>query len=50
MINVLVTCVNYPHGDVHPMQYVHVRNKYYIKQGLNVIVLNFNANDCYTYE
>lgn len=50
MINILVTCANYPHDDVHPMQYVHVRNTYYKKKGLNVIVLNFNAEDCYRYE
>lgn len=50
MVKVLVACADYPHGDVHPMQYVHVRNLYYLENEIEVEVLNFSANNNYIYE
>ncbi len=49
MKKILVLSANYPNnkGGVS-MMYVHTRNKYYIKHGIDVTVLNFCAKENYT--
>ena len=49
-MKVLVLTENYPSSQSHEMMYVHVRNKYYKKNGIDVTVLNFRANSEYDYE
>lgn len=50
-MNVLVLSTDYPTPE-RPvaLMYVHVRNKYYSQHGINVTVLNFNANKNYFWE
>ncbi len=45
---ILVLVADYPNnnGGV-ALMYVHVRNKFYVKQGIDVTVLNFNAKEDY---
>lgn len=50
MIKVLVACADYPRGENKALQYVHVRNKEYINNGIEVDVLNFSQNENYTHE
>lgn len=50
MKNVLVVCADYPEGNKRSLAYVHARNLRYIKNGINVIVLNFSAKREYIYE
>ena len=50
MINVMVACADYPSENNRAMQFVHVRNKYYKKNGINVTVLNFACKASYVYE
>ena len=45
-----MACVDYPRDDNKALQYVHVRNKEYIKQGITVDVLNFSQNQNYVFE
>lgn len=49
-MKVLVLATDYPSDSGHEMMYVHVRNKYYQKNGINVVVLNFKAKKDYEYE
>lgn len=42
-IDLLIACVDYPTEHSHSMQYVHVRNLEYVKNGINVKVLNFSS-------
>lgn len=49
-LKVLVLAEKYPSNESHELMYVHVRNKYYIKHGIDVTVLNFNAKENYNYE
>lgn len=41
---ILVACADYPdlNGNL-AMMYVHVRNRYYVAHGMDVVVLNFRA-------
>lgn len=50
-MRVLVLAADYPNnnGGV-TLMYIHARNRVYIKQGIEVDVLNFNSDDCYDYE
>ena len=50
-MNLLVAVADYPdnNGNVKLM-YVHTRNIYYKKTGIDVTVLNFAAKNCYNYE
>lgn len=50
MVKVLVACVNYPNENERAMQFVHVRNKFYKAQGIDVTVLNFTCKTSYVYE
>ena len=48
---ILVAVTNYPKEDntvIH--KFVHVRNKYYKQNGIDVTVLNFTTNDDYVYD
>lgn len=48
-MKVLVLATSYPHPDGHyPLQYIHSRNQLYIKQGIDVSVVSFDAS--YDYE
>ncbi len=49
-MNVLVLSEDYPSNQSHEMMYVHVRNKYYLKNNLEVTVLNFRASHSYQYD
>lgn len=49
-MHVLVLVENYPGENSHEMMYVHVRNKYYLKKGIGVTVLNFRTKENYVYE
>lgn len=49
-MKILVLVEDYPSEKSHAMMYVHVRNKYYCNNNINVTVLNFNANNDYVYE
>lgn len=49
-MKVLVLCEDYPSDIGHEMMYVHVRNKYYQKNGIDVTVLNFRTDENYSYE
>lgn len=46
-IDLLIACVDYPTEHSHSMQYVHVRNLEYVKNGINVKVLNFSSKEKY---
>jgi glycosyltransferase involved in cell wall biosynthesis len=47
-MRLLVLATDYPKKDESvALMYIHTRNKYYIKNGVNVTVLNFNALDNY---
>lgn len=50
-MKILVLASTYPKDDgvIRPM-YIHMRNKYYCGQGINVTVLNFDTEESYTYE
>lgn len=50
MTKVLVACADYPSDESRALQYVHVRNKYYQKHGIDVTVLNFASQKSYVYE
>lgn len=51
MEGVLVLVANYPDNNGRTaMKYVHVRNLYYIQNGIKVTVLNFNTKNDYEYE
>lgn len=51
MFKILVLVADYPnkYGEKNLM-YVHVRNKYYLKMGMSVHVLNFRTSIKYNYE
>lgn len=45
---ILVVAENYPNNDGGvALMYVHVRNKYYLANGMDVIVINFSATSAY---
>lgn len=50
MPKVLVACVDYPSNRSLAMRFVHERNKYYIKNGINVEVLSFSCKENYLYD
>lgn len=50
MTKILVACVDYPTHDNRSLQYVHARNKEYLKAGMHVEVLNFSIEKDYVYE
>lgn len=48
MKKILVLVANYPNNDGGvSLMYVHVRNKYYMQHGIEVVVLNFSAKSDY---
>ena len=47
-MNVLVLVEDYPSNKKKTLMYVHVRNKYYVENGIQVTVLNFRAKENYT--
>lgn len=47
-MNVLVLVEDYPSNQKKTLMYVHVRNKYYVENGIQVTVLNFRAKENYT--
>lgn len=49
-MRVLVACADYPSENSRALQFVHVRNKYYIKAGIDVTVLNFSCSIGYEFE
>ena len=50
-MNVLVAVADYPNNNGGViLMYVHARNRYYCKHGIDVTVLNFAANESYIYE
>ena len=49
-MKVLVLSEDYPTNTNQAMMFVHVRNKYYAKNDINVTVLNFRAKCDYEYE
>lgn len=49
-MKILVLAENYPSNKCHNRTYIHVRNKYYQKQGIDVTVLSFKAKNNYTFE
>ena len=49
-MKVLVLVTKYPNDDSQSMMYVHVRNKYYANNNINVTVLNFDADSKYQYD
>lgn len=49
-MRVLVACADYPSENSRALQFVHVRNKYYIKAGIDVTVLNFACSNSYEFE
>lgn len=49
-MRVLVACADYPSENSRALQFVHVRNKYYIKAGIDVTVLNFSCSISYEFE
>lgn len=50
-MNVLVLVADYPNNCGNKsLMYVHVRNKYYQKNGINVTVLNFKTKEQYSFE
>lgn len=49
-MKILVATAGYPAEKNLSMMYVHTRNLYYKKFGLDVIVLNFSTKESYVYE
>ena len=50
-MKILVLCTDYPNQDNRAsLHYIHVRNKYYLEKGIDVIVLNFFSNKDYEFE
>lgn len=49
-MKILVSVADYPRADSVALMYVHVRNKYYIENGISVTVLNFAAEENYVFE
>ena len=49
-MKLLVLVQNYPSKDSHNRMYVHVRNKYYVKNNIDVTVLNFSSKENYVYD
>ncbi len=49
-MKVLVLVEDYPSKTGHEMMYVHVRNKYYKKNKIDVTVLNFRSKENYEYD
>ncbi len=50
-MKVLVAVVDYPKPDgTVSLMFVHVRNKYYIQNGIDVTVLNFNCDSDYEFD
>ena len=49
-MKVLVLVEDYPSKSGHEMMYVHVRNKYYVKNKIDVTVLNFRSKEDYKYD
>lgn len=49
-MKVLVLVQSYPCGEKKDLMYVHTRNLYYQKNGIDVTVLNFSCNKSYRYE
>lgn len=49
-MKILVLTENYPSNNCHNRMYIHVRNKYYKKHGIDVTVLSFKAKHNYTFE
>ena len=46
-MKVLVLVEDYPSNTSKILMYVHVRNKYYMKKGMEVTVLSFKAKEKY---
>ena len=47
-MKILVLVQNYPNLNGNKaLMYVHVRNKYYVKYGIQVDVVNFDAKESY---
>lgn len=50
-MKLLILTAFYPiPGQTHERMFIHIRNMYYVKVGLDVTVLNFAAKECYTIE
>lgn len=50
-MKVLVAVVDYPKPDGSiALMYVHVRNKYYVQNGIHVTVLNFSSHSDYEFD
>ncbi len=50
-MNVLVLSEDYPNNDGHvKLKYIHTRNVFYQKNGIQVTHLNFSARESYVYE
>lgn len=49
-MKILELVQNYPSKTSHNRMYIHVRNKYYIQNDIDVTVLNFSAKENYTYD
>lgn len=50
-MNVLILCTDYPNTEGNKALYfAHMRNKYYLQNGIDVTVLNFSAKEEYCYE
>lgn len=47
-MKILVLATNYPDVDGNvSLMYIHTRNKFYVKSGIDVTVLNFSASESY---
>ncbi len=49
-VKVLVLVQAYPNGNKKDLMYVHTRNLFYQKNGIDVTVMNFSASSSYRYE
>lgn len=49
-MKILVACADYPSDTGNALQFVHVRNKCYLKAGLDITVLNFSCKEGYIHE
>lgn len=50
MMKLLVIVADYPSNEGINLMYVHTRNLYYKKLGIDITVLNFKVNEGYMYE
>lgn len=49
-MKLLVLATKYPNQNGQSMMYVHVRNKYYVNNGIDVDVISFETKTSYLYE